>query len=600
MAKEKRTQEAQKDTAADAGMIKAAAQITGKPAAEITAQEAQEVLFSEIGSSERPPADKEKAMQAAADAIHAQEAQEMTQRSKIKREIQKDTGENIDLLTGALQKGTTIEILKEQAAAGKDPKDLLQTVYALSFIMDYMKDPLDALASYKLPGTEKMLPDMLKSHYLKLVKQVADETGADPEQIADKERRTPEQDRALTEAAGREQLARLELFIDSNYMQALREIAPLDVTAKTLQQKEDADMIKQLSALYFFALHFPDIRPDAPQELTEAQISEIRGILARFDRFVASRPADAISTHFKDFIEKDSIDPDKVRKNLPRIIGAAPESLDYPIDKINSNVWDLLDDAAKGANGQIAFATEKRGSKKEATIFYSIDFDALERLDNVKISKQLTPFDKRVYICVYALYIANGSYMSAGQIYRMMGYPGKPNADIIKKIDDSLTKMGAARVYLDNTAEIQTNKGYTKFKYDAALLPFERVSAYINNGLCESAIHIFREPPLMTFARERKQITTISRKLLESPVNKTEANLRIDDYLIERIARMKSGKGKSARKILYSTLYDKCNITTRKQRQRAPEKIRKFLDHYQKCEWIRAYKEDETGVTIEL
>lgn len=78
----KDAQEVQKDTA-DADIIKAAAKITGKPAAEITKQEAEAVLFSEIGSSERPPADKEKAMQAAADAIQEQEnagkkPQEMT------------------------------------------------------------------------------------------------------------------------------------------------------------------------------------------------------------------------------------------------------------------------------------------------------------------------------------------------------------------------------------------------------------------------------------------------------------------------------------------------------------------------------------------
>ena len=136
--------------------------------------------------------------------------------------------------------------------------------------------------------------------------------------------------------------------------------------------------------------------------------------------------------------------------------------------------------------------------------------------------------------------------------------------------------------------------------YDASLLPFERISAYINGQLTESAIHLFREPPLVSFARERNQITTISRQLLESPINKTDANLLLEDYLIERIGRMKNTKSNAPLKMLFKTIYEKCAITTAKQKQRAPEKIRRYLDHYKKCGWIKGYKEDTDGIKILL
>lgn len=284
---------------------------------------------------------------------------------------------------------------------------------------------------------------------------------------------------------------------------------------------------------------------------------------------------------------------------LPRIMTTPPDSLEYPIDKINSNIWEDLTEAAKNdPNGQIRFALEKVGSNQEATAVYSINFDELEKLDGLKLTKSLTPFDKRVYIAVNAIYAQNGRIMSAGQIFTAMGNTGKPSKKQLEKVNDSLTKMGAARIYLDNTQEIGVNKGYKHFKYDAPLLPFERVSAYINNALVDSAVHLFREPPLMTFAKERNQITTITKKLLESPVNKTEANLRIDDYLIERIARMKSGRGKTSRKMLYSTIYEKCQIKTKMQRQRAPETIRRYLDYYKECKYITDYKEEADGITI--
>ncbi len=76
--------------------------------------------------------------------------------------------------------------------------------------------------------------------------------------------------------------------------------------------------------------------------------------------------------------------------------------------------------------------------------------------------------------------------------------------------------------------------------------------------------------------------------------------MQIDDYLLVRIGHMKSGKGKAPRKMLFSTIYDRCNIKTKKQKQRAPQKIRVYLDHYKKCGWIKGYTEGKDGITIQL
>ena len=75
---------------------------------------------------------------------------------------------------------------------------------------------------------------------------------------------------------------------------------------------------------------------------------------------------------------------------------------------------------------------------------------------------------------------------------------------------------------------------YNHFRYDAALLPLERMQAIVNGQTVDSAFHLFREPPLITFAKERKQVTTIERKVLQTPISKTNQNLLIEDYLLER------------------------------------------------------------------
>lgn len=284
----------------------------------------------------------------------------------------------------------------------------------------------------------------------------------------------------------------------------------------------------------------------------------------------------------------------------PHIIAKQATHLDYPLDKPNSYIWNLL--AATDPNGQISMMgidTASQLSKrkgKEALVFFSINFDELE---NIEISKQLTPFDKRVYMAVAALFSAGNKYISTTQIHKMMGNEGQPTADQVTRINQSLDKMRSARISLNNEEEVKTNKGYVTFNYDGQLLEFRRVRAYINNTLAEAAITVLAYPPLMEFAKTRNQITKVPRQLLESPVSKTDSNLMIDDYLIERISHMKNNP-KQSKKMLYSTIFEQCKIDSRMKKSRAPEKIRRYLDHYKACAFIADYAEDKDGITIKL
>lgn len=282
----------------------------------------------------------------------------------------------------------------------------------------------------------------------------------------------------------------------------------------------------------------------------------------------------------------------KPEGKLLSVTGKRVQKIDFPVDKVNSKVWKLLEAAP---NGQIGIAAEKRDSKKQITILYSINFDALG--DNVSITRKLEPFDKRVYLAVSALYNAGNTIISFSQIYRTMGNTHSPSPRDIDKIADSIAKMAAARVTLDNTQEAKSYN-YDKFTYTASLLPMERLEGVINGKAVEAAIHLFREPPLISFARGRKQITTIERKLLETPVNKTDQNLLLEDYLIERIAHAKAGRQPA--KILYSTLYAEARITTKKQRQRAGDKLGAILGHYVKCGYIKGYADEGDGIRIDL
>ena len=318
-------------------------------------------------------------------------------------------------------------------------------------------------------------------------------------------------------------------------------------------------------------------------------------------RFVAhlSRPDSTFTKEVLEIVrakyaEIESAGQELFGEKTLSVTGKKVKSVGLPVDKVNSKIWRLLE---SDLGGQLAFAAEsvKDKGKRQLSIYFSIDFSALDSA--VKITRQLEPYDKRVYIAIGALWAAGNQIITIRQIYYAMGGEGEPSQNQMQKIDDALTKMSAARIFINNAEEAQAYK-YPSFRYDASLLPMERVKARINGNQVESAIHLFREPPLISFARGRKQITPIRRELLTTPLNWTNQNLSLEDYLLECIAHAQ--RGTRSKKMLYAKIYAEAKITAAKQKQRAPEKIRAILDHYKKQGHIKGYTEESDGITLIL
>lgn len=310
-----------------------------------------------------------------------------------------------------------------------------------------------------------------------------------------------------------------------------------------------------------------------------------RVLLATMDGFMETEPQETVDLLRQILARHQGAPP-----SLPAVNPKRAGAVEYPLDKINAQIWNLLE---KDTGGQLALKAEKTGSKKPLNIYYAIDFDELG--EGITITKRLTPYDKRTYIAVSALFNAGNSLVTLTQVYYAMGYTGRPGKGDLDRINASITKMTGARIYVNNEQEADAYR-YDKFVYDGSLLPLERASVVARGALTDAAIHIFREPPVISFAKQRRQVTTIDVKLLQSPISKTEGNLLIDDYLIERISRAK--KGRQPRRILYKTLYEKARAVTAKQRQRIPEKVRRYLDHYQQCGMISHYTMEKDGVTV--
>lgn len=401
-----------------------------------------------------------------------------------------------------------------------------------------------------------------------------------------------------------------------NILKSLKELN--QAHAEYIQSEEWQEVIER----------YPDIEPtDAffiaylAKDLIEYE-PEIKEIYKEYQeqegqeipfRKVLYEPApDDIDTGLIDYmlIQAQRIREEK-RGELPRVTARPVTKADLPLDKVNALMWSLLEE---DTNGQLTFAMEtKKGKgkkkKQELNLTYSIDFNALEE-EGAKVSKRLTPTDKRVYVAIAALFNAGNEKITLEQIHRAMGgTTPKPAPNQKKRINESVYKMARAWITIDDTAEHEAynydidehradKKGWTGGRYDGPLLPIERGQTIVNGKLADAAIHLFREPPMLTFAKLKNQITTIDIKLLQSPANKTDGNLLIEDYLLTRITRAKNTKGRKSEKILFKTLFDKAGVTDKKQRQRAPGKIEAYLKYYQQEGFIKSYTMELDSVTI--
>lgn len=281
---------------------------------------------------------------------------------------------------------------------------------------------------------------------------------------------------------------------------------------------------------------------------------------------------------------------------IPITVPAIENSL-FPIDKLNGVAWNHH--TAETGTGLIfdIDTTSLKDKKKglDAIIYFGINFDQLEP----SMQASLTQYDRIVYNAVSSLYNADYKAMTVSMIWQMMGHEGRPSSDQIQKINDSLNKMQFTKISIDNSKEVAVNKGYPLVRYEGMLLEFRRVTVTVKNKLTDMAISVLAEPPLFTFAKKRRQLTTIPLNVISAPVNMSDINIAITNYLLTRIATLKARKDQTP-VILYQTIFEKCSIEGRQNQLNAKKTIARLLNSYREKNYIIDFKEMDSGVTITI
>lgn len=471
------------------------------------------------------------------------------------------------------------ESLRNWAEVMQDPRnDLLHKISLVLLDVDLMKDVEDAISSRITDSTSEAARDMWhkildryeRGHFASLVKEVADQTGADPAQIADKDTRTAEQQQALLEAYARRQIARMDKFFESDYMKVVR---ALDEVDSLFEEPADPDVIgvKESFILYYFTTR-PDIRPSEAGQFTQADKEALIAQYKRFEAFIvkyfdgveranAARDGEWTAA-LEAFIADEN--PADAQEIIERLTSVLPEKYVVPNNKLANTMTRGIIDI-----GRITLEESRRGAKKLVETTCILTYEG----DNVHLSgrQPFTEYDRNVYNAVSSLYVYGDQshVVTPAMVYRAMtGLTDseKPTAGQLAAVTRSLDKMRFIRARIDCTEELKmrritlNSKQINGGEIDTYLLTADAIKVQAG-GQTVRAYRIIKTPILYEYAAAVKQVLTLPASVLDvkeisemtvdgakkltigARLPNTESRILIKGYLIRRIEGMKGKNG---------------------------------------------------------
>lgn len=450
----------------------------------------------------------------------------------------------------------------------------------IEFQMSYLRSPEDTILTHEMqPGA---MERYLDRHFKHLVDVVAKETGADPAQIADKDKRTDEQQQALLLTSAREQLARMDRFLASNWVQALKALDGVKIeSAGDIQTQRiiepmhidggDTYSVPELTVLYFFAKR-PHIRPFDKAALTDADIADLKDYCGSIDRFFVAHKGDDNAAILIRFIEQE----------LKEIEETQPPDADIQIERLQAIVpTDHVIANHKLVNGltrapeaitEIIMEVSKKGAKNKVTSSCLLIYEG----DNITYRgrQPFTEFDRNVYNAIVSLYVAGNRDVTGAMIWRTANGKSdneKPTSGQLASITRSIDKMRFIRAVIDCGDEFKMHRitdadgNPVTGGFDDNLLHMRRVWLNTGKGGKQrvSAYRIIAVPVLYEYSRAFNQVLTIPQSLLD--VKKLDANGRptthslaytdqrflVRGYLLRRIEGMKGDNGLNNRHIAF-------------------------------------------------
>lgn len=269
----------------------------------------------------------------------------------------------------------------------------------------------------------------------------------------------------------------------------------------------------------------------------------------------------------------------ELRSTLFFIRGEVMETFYTPNTYLNNKFGEIM------LNGKYKEKIEKKGYTSEASITVYKPDETFFKWD------EYSPFDKLVHDACCSLVESGQREFSRTEIWRMItgcyDYSENPSDDILSLIDASLWKLMTTAVVI---------KGHISgksFEYKGALIGCSTYVEKYHGQITYDVVSVGNIPPLLNYAKLKKQIVTYPTLLLTLGNKNTALNTTIKHYILKQIEIFKNKKNyRSNPTILLETLFNECEIITKKQKYACRKSIVSLLNDLIKEKYIRGYDLD--------
>ena len=305
---------------------------------------------------------------------------------------------------------------------------------------------------------------------------------------------------------------------------------------------------------------------------------------------------------------------DAEKDALPNVTYKKKHDLALTIGKSSFRLFNPLNyptrEERKQVPGQMSFIPvryEAEG-KDEITLFCGITENSL-----------LSALDAEDYFYLSFIgdaYLAGNKTITVSKLYKdYMGVKPSPvqKTDFVKKLE----RLAGTQVRI-NDRQVRDawnlrdpNAKYKEVVQQAAPIAIGSEHFVANGQVTEATIKIYDFPAILKVDYDINQYTTVPKSLVQvrkykdgkptKYVSRTKRFYKVLQYLIRRIAQMKSGKG--ANRLLYSTFYDEMGETSTSDRKRARDCLWLIIEHFKHEGWITEAIEEpnkagENGITF--
>ncbi len=244
-----------------------------------------------------------------------------------------------------------------------------------------------------------------------------------------------------------------------------------------------------------------------------------------------------------------------------------------------------------------------RKGRKEINTLVSLALPQQFELEGIG---QMDAYDKAVLNGVNSLLENGTANFTIPMLYHAMTGKENPTVDegLLKELQRRIERMRRTLITIDLSQEIKAkylDMEITHPKVEGYLLPMNLISARIN-GRPVRVYHLLDVPPMLAYAKLKRQLATVPLSLLNAPLNNNATTIPLKNYLIARCESMRNSNNRiKSNKILFSAIYEELGEQeagkVRKKRIRDYTQV--ILDHMIDQKYIKGYTLTKSGRTID-